>query len=167
MNRGRRARGPGGSGVAVPFSAGPSPPLVFSWFQQGRRATPARPRVFTYPVRQQAVITAAGGWQGVYTWYTPGMCGLFSKSTQTVMGGEEHRGQGAPVMAEALPNGKGHTGRRKRPRSIAEEPKHGRCRDEVWRYGCGEKPIQNPYGHEKTGHFTAPQDTIRNERKTP
>ena len=41
-----------------------------------------------------------------------------------------------------------------------------RCRDEVWRYGCGEKPIQNPYGHEKTGHFTALQGTIRNERKT-
>lgn len=81
------------------------------------------------------------------------------------MGGEEHRGQGAPVMAKALPNGKGHTGRRKRPRSIAEEPKHGRCRDEVRRYGCGEKPIQNPYGHEKTGHFTAPQDTISNEKK--
>lgn len=47
------------------------------------------PRVFTYPGRQQAVITAAGGWQGVYTWYAPGTCGLFQKSTQTVMGGEE------------------------------------------------------------------------------
>ena len=41
----------------------------------------------------------------------------------------------------------------------------GRCRDEVWRYGCGEKPIQNPYGHEKTGHITALQGTIRNERE--
>ena len=162
MNRGRRSRSPGGSGVAVPFSARPSPNRVFSWFQQGRRATPG-----TYPGRQQAVITAAGGWQGVYTWYAPWACGLFWESTQTVMGGEEHRGQGAPVTAEALPDGKGYTGKRKRPRSIVEGPRHGKCKDEVWRYGCGEKPIQNPYGHEKTGHFTAPQDTIRNERKTP
>lgn len=60
---------------------------------------------------------------------------------------------------------KGHTGKRKRPRSITERPQHGECRDEVRRYGCGEKPIQNPYGHEKTGHFTALQDTIRNNRK--
>lgn len=94
-----------------------------------------RPQVFTCPGRQQAVITALWGWQGVYTWYTPGTCGLFWKSTQTGMGGEEHRGQGAPVMAEALPNGKGYTGKRKRPRSIAEGPKHGRCRDEVKRCG--------------------------------
>lgn len=83
----------------------------------GRRL--ARPRVFTYPGRQQAVITVAEGWQGM----------------------------------------------KKRPRSVVEGPQRGRCRDEVWRYGCGEKPIQNPYGHEKTGHFTAPQDTIRNERE--
>ncbi len=28
-----------------------------------------------------------------------------------------------------------------------------------------QKPIQNPYGHGKTGHFNALQDTIRNERE--
>ena len=55
---------------------------------------------------------------------------------------------------------------KKRPAQSLWGRKHGRCRDEVWRYGCGEKSIQNPYGHEKTGHFTALQDTIRTERKT-
>lgn len=125
----------------------------------GRR--PARPRVFTYPGRQQAVITAAGGWQGVYTWYAPWACGLFWESTQTVMGGEEHRGQGAPVTAEALPDGKGYTGKRKRPRSIVEGPRHGKCKDEVKRCGSMQKPTQNRHGHRKTVFFKERQETTR------
>ena len=159
MNRGRRARGPGGSGLAVPFSARHSPPLVFSWFQQGRRATPGTSPGVYLPRAATGGYNRRWGWQGVYTWYAPWACGLFWESTQTVMGGEEHRGQGAPVTAEALPNGKGYTGKRKRPRSIVEGLRHGKCRDEVWRYGCGEKPIQNPYGHRKNPYASVNQGT--------
>lgn len=79
--------------------------------QRGRRAAfGISPCGFTYPGRQQAVITNAGGWRGI---------------------------ESGPAL-------------------IRMGPQRGRCRDEVWRYGCGEKPIQNPYGHEKTRHFTAP-----------
>ncbi len=51
------------------------------------------------------------------------------------------------------------------PAPLRRGPQHGRCRDEVRRCGSRQKPIQNPYGHEKTGHFNALQDTIRNERE--
>ena len=39
--------------------------------------------------------------------------------------------------------------------------------DEVLRYGFYQKPIQNPYGHQKTAYFKLQQVTIRNDKKKP
>ena len=58
------------------------------------------------------------------------------------------------------------TGMKKRPRFVQAGPQCFICKDEVWRYGCEQKPIQNPYGHEKTGHFKAPQETSRYNSKS-
>ena len=35
------------------------------------------------------------------------------------------------------------------------------------RYGFYQKPIQNPYGHQKTAYFKLQQVTIRNDKKKP
>ena len=35
------------------------------------------------------------------------------------------------------------------------------------RYGLHQKPIQNPYGHQKTAYFKIQQATISNDMKTP
>ena len=86
----------------------------------------ARPRVLTYPRRQQAVITAAGRLAG-------GIFLIYSGDMRPVLeiNSNDHGREGDAGDVERRPRrrryqtGKGHTNKRKRPRFIMERPQHG------------------------------------------